>query len=81
MGTPNDCKRCACPLSNEENNFSPTCQLKDMAYDNQNEVINDYGLMPFQNSEYLCTQCPEGYVGDHCEGYAIIQYIQNKHKY
>lgn len=70
MGTINDCKRCACPLSDEENNFSPTCQLKDMAYDNQNEVTNDYGLMPYQNFEYLCTRCPEGYIGDHCEWYA-----------
>ncbi|GIX96619.1 laminin subunit alpha-2 [Caerostris extrusa] len=25
IGTPDDCKPCACPLENPENNFSPTC--------------------------------------------------------
>ena len=28
VGTPNDCLRCACPLAESSNNFSPNCQLK-----------------------------------------------------
>ncbi|XP_035736479.1 laminin subunit alpha-1-like [Vespa mandarinia] len=51
-GTSEDCKKCACPLSIESNNFSPSCQLEDPTDD---------------NSGYVCTQCPEGYTGDHCE--------------
>ncbi|XP_077268130.1 wing blister isoform X1 [Temnothorax americanus] len=51
-GTSEDCKKCACPLSVESNNFSPSCQL-------ENPVD--------MNSGYVCTQCPEGYTGDHCE--------------
>lgn len=66
-GTPSDCKRCACPLIDDENNFSPTCQLREFAYENQNEVTSDYSLVLYQNNDYVCTQCPEGYVGDHCE--------------
>ncbi|KAH0951656.1 hypothetical protein HN011_011263, partial [Eciton burchellii] len=51
-GTKEDCKKCACPLSIESNNFSPSCQLDDPTN---------------VNSGYVCTQCPEGYAGDHCE--------------
>nr|XP_034195684.1 laminin subunit alpha-1 isoform X1 [Osmia lignaria] len=51
-GTPNDCKRCACPLLIESNNFSPNCQLDDPTD---------------ADSGYVCTQCPNGYTGDHCE--------------
>ncbi|XP_066580920.1 laminin subunit alpha-1 [Prorops nasuta] len=51
-GTSEDCKKCACPLLIESNNFSPNCQL-----DNPNDT----------ESGYICTQCPEGYSGDHCE--------------
>lgn len=69
-GTPNDCQPCACPM--EDNNFSPSCQLKELSLDIHldNELtiegsavisLNDSG------SEYICTQCPEGHVGDHCE--------------
>ncbi|VVC37186.1 Hypothetical protein CINCED_3A012310 [Cinara cedri] len=47
-GTPNDCKKCACPLNESTNNFSPTCKS------------NNAG-------DYVCTECPEGYTGDHCE--------------
>lgn len=54
-GTPYDCKRCACPLIEEENNFSPSCQLDFFAEEN--------GEM----GGYVCTQCPKGYTGDHCE--------------
>lgn len=28
-GTPDDCKRCACPLVESSNNFSPTCRSSD----------------------------------------------------
>ncbi|XP_051174494.1 laminin subunit alpha-1 isoform X1 [Leptopilina boulardi] len=51
-GTPEDCKKCACPLSIASNNFSPNCQLEDPG--------NIF-------SGYVCTQCPVGYTGDHCE--------------
>ncbi|KAK1136595.1 hypothetical protein K0M31_001141 [Melipona bicolor] len=51
-GTPTDCKRCACPLLIESNNFSPNCQLDDPT-----DI----------DSGYVCTQCPKGYTGDHCE--------------
>ncbi|XP_044750495.1 laminin subunit alpha-1 [Coccinella septempunctata] len=54
-GTPFDCKPCACPLENEENNFSPSCQL-----DYVDEEDEDRG-------GYVCTQCPKGYTGDHCD--------------
>ncbi|XP_058122412.1 laminin subunit alpha-1 [Anopheles ziemanni] len=50
-GLQSDCKRCACPLEDPENNFSPNCQSKSGAEDD----------------EYVCTQCPVGYIGDHCE--------------
>ncbi|XP_055540243.1 laminin subunit alpha-1 isoform X2 [Wyeomyia smithii] len=54
IGTPNDCKKCACPLVDASNNFSPSCQLK--------------GAVGLTNAtDYVCTQCPEGYTGDHCE--------------
>lgn len=55
MGTPIDCKPCACPLLEEENNFSPSCQLDTFAVEDDEE----HG--------YVCTQCPKGYTGDHCE--------------
>lgn len=51
-GTSEDCQKCACPLLIESNNFSPSCQLDDPT-----DI----------NSGYVCTQCPEGYTGDHCE--------------
>ncbi|XP_024941614.1 laminin subunit alpha-1 isoform X3 [Cephus cinctus] len=52
VGTPHDCKRCACPLEIASNNFSPSCQLDD----------------PNNSKDgYVCTQCPKGYTGDHCE--------------
>lgn len=48
-GTADDCKRCACPLLQDSNNFSPSCQLDG------------------EEDNYVCTQCPVGYTGDHCE--------------
>ncbi|XP_074102845.1 wing blister [Cotesia typhae] len=51
-GTSNDCKKCACPLTEASNQFSPNCQLDDPKKPEGN---------------YVCTQCPVGYTGDHCE--------------
>ncbi|XP_044266539.1 laminin subunit alpha-1 isoform X2 [Tribolium madens] len=53
-GTKEACKKCACPLENDENNFSPSCQL-------------DYLNEESEEESYVCTQCPKGYTGDHCE--------------
>ncbi|XP_037819776.1 laminin subunit alpha-1-like [Lucilia sericata] len=61
-GTPHDCKPCACPLLAASNNFSPSCQLKSYAIMDINPI---YGVV--ENTEYICTQCPPGYTGDHCE--------------
>ncbi|GFU33502.1 laminin subunit alpha-1 [Nephila pilipes] len=52
IGTPDDCKPCACPLEIPENNFSPTCYA----------VQTSTG-----DSDYICNQCPEGYEGNKCE--------------
>ncbi|XP_055635054.1 laminin subunit alpha-1 isoform X2 [Toxorhynchites rutilus septentrionalis] len=54
QGTAGDCNKCACPLAEPSNNFSPSCQLKG-------------GIGFINTTEYVCTQCPEGYTGDHCE--------------
>ncbi|RZC38567.1 Laminin B domain containing protein, partial [Asbolus verrucosus] len=54
-GTAEDCKKCACPLENDENNFSPSCQLDYFGKDDE------------KDGGYVCTQCPKGYTGDHCE--------------
>ncbi|XP_046866451.1 laminin subunit alpha-1 isoform X2 [Drosophila willistoni] len=62
QGTPNDCKRCACPLLEDENNFSPSCQLKSYNYMDLNPQFE-----LIEHAEYICTQCPEGYTGDHCQ--------------
>lgn len=55
LGNINDCKPCACPLLDEENNFSPSCQLDTFTIENEKET------------GYVCTQCPKGYTGDHCD--------------
>ncbi|CAH1185884.1 unnamed protein product [Phyllotreta striolata] len=54
-GTPGDCRKCACPLENDENNFSPSCQLDYFVEREEDE------------GNYVCTQCPKGYTGDRCE--------------
>ncbi|XP_068083310.1 laminin subunit alpha-1 [Anabrus simplex] len=51
QGFPSDCQRCACPLAEPSNNFSPTCEL----------VPDSAG------KHYICTACPQGYVGAHCQ--------------
>ncbi|UYV76881.1 LAMA2 [Cordylochernes scorpioides] len=52
VGTPGDCKRCACPLEVESNNFSPTCTAV---------------TTPSGEEDYVCTACPAGYGGSKCE--------------
>lgn len=60
QGTPSDCQRCACPLVEASNNFSPHCELKS----------------PDENViDYICTDCPQGYDGDHCERYADLTHL------
>lgn len=66
FGTAEDCKRCACPLVEDQNNFSPNCQLKEMSFD-VNEFTNELSSLSNKTSDYICTHCPEGYTGDHCE--------------
>lgn len=56
-GTAMDCKKCACPLLEDKNNFSPSCQLDYSSEDLEEEELEGY----------VCTQCPKGYTGDHCE--------------
>jgi laminin alpha 1/2 len=57
LGRPNDCRPCKCPLDLPSNNFSPTCQVATIDYDK-------YSMAP---EEYVCTACPPGYDGAHCE--------------
>lgn len=63
-GTINDCMRCACPLTENSNNFSPSCQLKELSLD-MNLIVDHWQLN--SSAEFVCTQCPEGFVGDHCD--------------
>lgn len=92
-GRPDDCRRCACPLAVDSNNFSPSCQLKELSLD-MNQLSNELLLIGAAgadaaangegsgadaigaagtatttgaSAEYVCTQCPAGYTGDHCE--------------
>lgn len=64
-GTPNDCKKCACPLPDSSNNFSPTCRIKDFALDD-NHLEKNWPFNP-PAFDYICTACPVGYHGDHCQ--------------
>ncbi|GAA6214860.1 laminin subunit alpha-2 isoform X1 [Lates japonicus] len=65
-GSPDDCKPCACPLTNPENNFSPTCVA---------EGFDDYRCMacPEGYEGKYCERCATGYHGNprmpggHCE--------------
>lgn len=68
-GTPLDCKRCACPLSVDSNNFSPTCRSKENSLDMNHVDKNWYAGIDQDSAvlEYVCTDCPIGYTGDHCE--------------
>ncbi|XP_062857847.1 laminin subunit alpha-2 [Trichomycterus rosablanca] len=56
-GSPDDCKRCACPLINPGNNFSPACV---------NEGYNDYRCTacPEGYEGKYCDRCASGYHGN-----------------
>ncbi|KAK6175562.1 hypothetical protein SNE40_014001 [Patella caerulea] len=56
-GTPNDCRRCACPLTLQSNQFSPTCRL-----DLDNQVTCDRCRMGYTGRD--CGECAQGYVGN-----------------
>uniref|UniRef100_A0AAX7TVN3 Laminin subunit alpha 2 n=1 Tax=Astatotilapia calliptera TaxID=8154 RepID=A0AAX7TVN3_ASTCA len=65
-GSPDDCKPCACPLTNPQNNFSPTCVA---------EGFDDYRCTacPEGYEGKHCERCATGYHGNpripggHCE--------------
>ncbi|KAL4649093.1 laminin subunit alpha-2 [Arapaima gigas] len=56
-GSPQDCRPCACPLTNPKNNFSPTCIT---------EGFNDYrcNACPEGYEGKYCERCASGYHGD-----------------
>uniref|UniRef100_A0A3Q3KQ98 Laminin, alpha 2 n=1 Tax=Monopterus albus TaxID=43700 RepID=A0A3Q3KQ98_MONAL len=56
-GIPDDCKPCACPLTNSENNFSPTCVA---------EGFDDYRCTacPEGYEGKYCERCATGYHGN-----------------
>ncbi|KAJ8374971.1 hypothetical protein SKAU_G00055510 [Synaphobranchus kaupii] len=56
-GTPEDCQRCACPLTVESNNFSPTCHLNGPG-----EVICDQCRQGYTGA--WCDRCANGYYGE-----------------
>uniref|UniRef100_A0A4W3GQQ4 Heparan sulfate proteoglycan 2 n=1 Tax=Callorhinchus milii TaxID=7868 RepID=A0A4W3GQQ4_CALMI len=56
-GTPEDCQRCACPLSSQENQFSPTCESsRDGGY-------RCTSCAPGYTGQY-CESCAPGYTGN-----------------
>ncbi|XP_052398153.1 laminin subunit alpha-1 isoform X2 [Carassius gibelio] len=59
-GTPDDCQRCACPLTLESNNFSPTCVLQ-----RPGEFTCDQCMLGYAGAK--CERCAEGYYGDPSE--------------
>ncbi|KAM4771006.1 laminin subunit alpha-2 [Rhinophrynus dorsalis] len=56
-GTEEDCKQCACPMTIESNNFSPTCHL-----DRTRGLICDE--CPHGYAGQRCERCAEGFFGD-----------------
>ena len=51
QGTSDDCKRCACPLEIETNNFARSCGV--------DREVSDM--------EFVCIDCQVGYEGSFCE--------------
>jgi laminin alpha 1/2 len=51
------CNPCKCPMDVPTNNFSPKCEVATVDFDK-------YSIAP---DEYVCTACPRGYAGAHCE--------------
>ncbi|PIK46886.1 putative laminin subunit alpha-2-like [Apostichopus japonicus] len=66
-GSPADCLRCACPLVERPNNFSPTC----VADEGSGGYICDRCPMGYQGDR--CERCEDGYfgnplvLGDYCK--------------
>jgi len=58
-GTPDDCKRCACPLLEPSNNFSPSCYASESALGG---YICDQCPKGYTGDH--CERCAEGYFGD-----------------
>ncbi|KAM6953824.1 laminin subunit alpha-1 [Aplochiton taeniatus] len=56
-GTPADCQRCACPLTADSNNFSPTCVLVDSG-----SVSCDQCQPGYTGTK--CERCASGFYGD-----------------
>uniref|UniRef100_A0A8C7G450 Laminin, alpha 1 n=1 Tax=Oncorhynchus kisutch TaxID=8019 RepID=A0A8C7G450_ONCKI len=56
-GTPEDCQRCACPLTVATNNFSPTCLLEGPG-----QVTCDRCQQGYTGTK--CERCANGYHGD-----------------
>ncbi|XP_032440521.1 laminin subunit alpha-2 isoform X2 [Xiphophorus hellerii] len=56
-GSPDDCKPCACPLSNAENNFSPTCVAEGFSDYRCTSCAEGY------EGKY-CERCATGYHGN-----------------
>ncbi len=67
LGTPEDCRPCRCPLDVPSNNFSPTCERASAA----GGGFDKFALAP---DDYVCTDCPRGYAGPHCERYSSSRY-------
>ncbi|KAI4896717.1 hypothetical protein NFI96_032885, partial [Prochilodus magdalenae] len=56
-GTPEDCQPCACPHSDPENQFSPTCESLS------NGGYQCTACQPGYTGQY-CERCAQGYVGN-----------------
>lgn len=59
VGTADDCRRCACPMIDDSNNFSPTCELK--------ASLETDGIHLAVRRDFVCSNCSVGHVGEHCE--------------
>ncbi|PIK46887.1 putative laminin subunit alpha-1 [Apostichopus japonicus] len=57
QGTSEDCKKCACPLAQPQNNFSPTCNLLTDGRHNCTACLEGY-------VGRFCESCEDGYFGD-----------------